>query len=210
MSNYDHLKPSTVMGIKRFADRIQAQSGDSRSEALDEASKRAGFQNYQHARRTLRDVQRTPSSATPENAATGRSDLAIETDLDAELDALFEHLKLTPDQERFKDLNNRFLELQERREKQHHDRAERYHRRDGHLSSEWNYGQPSQAMHIAYEETIDEDALQVEDEIDDAFRALRPAYEVRAPIPVADLDQLEDDLRGYASNLGVDFDGLFD
>ena len=53
MSNINELRPSTIDGIKRLADRLQTEQGISRAAALDRAAIQAGFQNYAHARVAL-------------------------------------------------------------------------------------------------------------------------------------------------------------
>lgn len=47
------LKPTSILGIKRLADRIQQDSSVKRSVALERASMAAGFDNFAHARHTL-------------------------------------------------------------------------------------------------------------------------------------------------------------
>lgn len=53
MTTIDELRPSTIDGIKRLADRLQTRSEIRRSDALDAAARRGGFQNYAHARRAI-------------------------------------------------------------------------------------------------------------------------------------------------------------
>ncbi len=52
MSN-EALRPSTLVGIKRLAKSLKTQRGIQHSQALNEAAKAAGFQNFSHARRAL-------------------------------------------------------------------------------------------------------------------------------------------------------------
>lgn len=52
MSN-DQIRPSSIEGIKQLAKRLKKSRGISHAVALNEASKAAGFENYQHARRSL-------------------------------------------------------------------------------------------------------------------------------------------------------------
>lgn len=71
MPNVDELRPSTIDGIKRLADRLQAENRLSRSDALNAAARRGGFENYAHARnaiegndaRTLRSAEHSRSIA---------------------------------------------------------------------------------------------------------------------------------------------------
>lgn len=51
------LRPSSIEGIKRLADRIKQDENIQRSEALERASRSAGYSNYAHARRSLADAQ---------------------------------------------------------------------------------------------------------------------------------------------------------
>jgi hypothetical protein len=53
MSNPEQLRPSTVEGLKRLADRLQSAASMKRSHALDQAARQAGFQNFTHARRSI-------------------------------------------------------------------------------------------------------------------------------------------------------------
>ena len=46
-------KPSSLDGIKRLAKSIKAASGVTHAVALNEAARRAGFENYAHARKAL-------------------------------------------------------------------------------------------------------------------------------------------------------------
>ncbi|CCW15924.1 hypothetical protein EBBID32_2550 [Sphingobium indicum BiD32] len=47
------IRPSTIIGIKRLANQAKKASGITHGEALDLASKKAGFENFAHARRVL-------------------------------------------------------------------------------------------------------------------------------------------------------------
>ena len=49
------LRPSSIEGIKRLADRMQRDEAIQRAEALERASRSAGYSNYAHARRSLAD-----------------------------------------------------------------------------------------------------------------------------------------------------------
>ena len=49
------LRPSSIEGIKRLAVRIQRDEAIQRAEALERASRSAGYSNYAHARRSLAD-----------------------------------------------------------------------------------------------------------------------------------------------------------
>lgn len=55
MSTIDKLRPETVIGIKRLADRLQGQSDITRAEALDAAARRGGFHNFANARRAIEE-----------------------------------------------------------------------------------------------------------------------------------------------------------
>lgn len=48
------IRPSSLDGIKRLAKSIKAEKGTQHTQALDEASRAAGFQNFRHASNTLR------------------------------------------------------------------------------------------------------------------------------------------------------------
>lgn len=60
------LRPSSIEGIKRLADRIQEDENIQRSDALERASRSAGYSNYAHARRSLADAQ-APERKRPAN-----------------------------------------------------------------------------------------------------------------------------------------------
>ena len=49
------FRPSSIEGIKRLADRIERDEAIKRAEALERASRSAGYSNYAHARRSLAD-----------------------------------------------------------------------------------------------------------------------------------------------------------
>lgn len=49
------LRPTSIQGIKRLADRIQQDTSVQRAEALERASRSGGFSNYAHACRALAD-----------------------------------------------------------------------------------------------------------------------------------------------------------
>lgn len=51
--NIASIRPSTVDGIKQLAKKIKRERNTSHNEALDLASRQAGFENYVHARRRL-------------------------------------------------------------------------------------------------------------------------------------------------------------
>ncbi|WP_245471120.1 DUF5623 domain-containing protein [Bradyrhizobium genosp. SA-3] len=59
MSN-DHIRPSSIEGIKQLAKRFKKSDGIQHAVALDKASKAAGFENYKHARRKLGDGLAAP------------------------------------------------------------------------------------------------------------------------------------------------------
>ena len=63
MSNPEQLRPSTVEGLKRLADRLQSTSRMTRSHALDEAARQVGFQNFTHARKSIGEGR--PSGTAP-------------------------------------------------------------------------------------------------------------------------------------------------
>lgn len=54
MSN-DHIRPSSIEGVKQFAKRFKKSDGIQHALALDGTSKAAGFENYKHALRQLGD-----------------------------------------------------------------------------------------------------------------------------------------------------------
>ena len=53
MSNPGQLRPVTIDGLKRLADRLQTTANMKRAQALDQAARQAGFQNFTHARRSI-------------------------------------------------------------------------------------------------------------------------------------------------------------
>lgn len=53
MTKTENLRPETIEGIKRLASRIQQHDDLARNKALDAASRRAGFNDYAHARRAI-------------------------------------------------------------------------------------------------------------------------------------------------------------
>lgn len=61
MSNRD-IRPTTVIGIKRLAKTLKRSQSVTHSTALDEASRRAGFENFRHAQQGME--QSVPSEAT--------------------------------------------------------------------------------------------------------------------------------------------------
>ncbi|MDH4874416.1 hypothetical protein [Pseudomonas sp. BN515] len=65
MLPYDQIHPTTLVGIKRLAKTIKKAKGILHAQALDEAAKQAGYQNFRHAQRAL------SSSAEP-GATNGR------------------------------------------------------------------------------------------------------------------------------------------
>jgi hypothetical protein len=82
----DHIRPSSIQGIKQFAKRLKKADGIQHATALDKASKAAGFENYKHALRRLDDT--APTRPTHElyisvpwrdraNNATGREILKM-------------------------------------------------------------------------------------------------------------------------------------
>jgi hypothetical protein len=44
------IKPKTVAGIKQLAKKISKTRGITHTQALDEAARQAGFENFKHAR----------------------------------------------------------------------------------------------------------------------------------------------------------------
>lgn len=58
------LRPSSIEGIKRLADRIEREESIKRAEALERASRSAGFSNYAHARRSLAESPRPRRGGT--------------------------------------------------------------------------------------------------------------------------------------------------
>ncbi len=60
MSN-EAIRPSTMDGIKRLAQSFRVSKGIQHSQALNEAAKAAGFQNFQHARKAI------PGAIKPES-----------------------------------------------------------------------------------------------------------------------------------------------
>lgn len=55
------IKPKTVSGIKQLAKRIADEQGIRHTEALEVASRQAGFENFKHAKRKLEaDAVRGP------------------------------------------------------------------------------------------------------------------------------------------------------
>ena len=59
MSN-DHIRPSSIEGIKQLAKRLKKADGVKHGVALDMASKAAGFENFKHALRSLAANARPP------------------------------------------------------------------------------------------------------------------------------------------------------
>lgn len=59
MSN-DHIRPSSIEGIKQLAKRLKRADGLQHAAALDKASRSAGFENYKHALRRLDDTVGPP------------------------------------------------------------------------------------------------------------------------------------------------------
>jgi len=53
MSDPGQLRPVTIDGLKRLADRLQTNANMKRAQALDQAARQAGFQNFTHARRSI-------------------------------------------------------------------------------------------------------------------------------------------------------------
>lgn len=47
------LRPSSIEGIKRLADRIKRDQAIKHADALERASQAAGYSNYPHARHAL-------------------------------------------------------------------------------------------------------------------------------------------------------------
>jgi len=49
----DHIRPSSIEGIKQFAKRLKKSDGIPHAVALEQAAKAAGYGSYKHARRSL-------------------------------------------------------------------------------------------------------------------------------------------------------------
>jgi hypothetical protein len=62
----DHIRPSSIEGVKQLAKRLKRADGVQHAAALDKASKVAGFENYKHALRRLGDIARPPLRPTHE------------------------------------------------------------------------------------------------------------------------------------------------
>jgi len=75
MTDIDNLRPASIDGIKRLADRLQARHGIPRNRALDGAAQRGGFNNYVHATRAITDDDRRVLST-----ARQRRDMARQRD----------------------------------------------------------------------------------------------------------------------------------
>jgi hypothetical protein len=58
MTDIDNLRPESIEGIKRLADRFQRRFDLPRNEALDVAAQRGGFNNFTHASRAIADGDR--------------------------------------------------------------------------------------------------------------------------------------------------------
>lgn len=54
MMKLEDVKPSTMEGLKRLANKLKKQDGVQHAAALDKAAKQAGFQNFSHANKMLR------------------------------------------------------------------------------------------------------------------------------------------------------------
>lgn len=112
------LRPSSIQGIKRLADRIQQDASVLRADALERASHSAGFSNYAHACRALADrlAPEHPRHALHITAywhdlpsgETGRETLVIT--LDRRLDELIDRRQFA---------NNRHLLSFRRKESDH-------------------------------------------------------------------------------------------
>lgn len=61
MSN-DHIRPSTIEGIKQFAKRLKKSDGIQHAVALDQAAQAAGYGNYTHALRAIGGGNPAPQS----------------------------------------------------------------------------------------------------------------------------------------------------
>lgn len=59
-----NIRPSTVDGIKQLAKKLKRENSISHTEALDLASRQAGFENFVHAKRRLGANQSQPRLAT--------------------------------------------------------------------------------------------------------------------------------------------------
>lgn len=61
MSN-DHIRPSSVEGIKQLAKRLKKSDGIQHAVALDQAAKAVGYGNYKHALRAIGEGNPVPQS----------------------------------------------------------------------------------------------------------------------------------------------------
>lgn len=62
MSNLD-VRPSTMEGIKRLAKSIKREKNLTHAKALDQAAQAAGFEDFQHAHKTLIHAGSAPRRA---------------------------------------------------------------------------------------------------------------------------------------------------
>jgi hypothetical protein len=60
MNMLEHVRPTTLSGIKLLAKSLNRAEGLQHTRALDQASRQAGFQNWPHARKNLKDGQAEP------------------------------------------------------------------------------------------------------------------------------------------------------
>lgn len=72
MSKPEQLRPITVEGLKRLADRLQTTSNMKRAQALDQAARQAGFQNFTHARRSIGEGPAGAAPVPPRRPAPSR------------------------------------------------------------------------------------------------------------------------------------------
>ena len=82
MSNTEELRPSTIEGIKRLADRLHGHG--TRATALIDAARQAGYQNYAHARQQIERAERraTAAAAQRQTAAASRRAYQLSTRTD--------------------------------------------------------------------------------------------------------------------------------
>jgi hypothetical protein len=61
----ENIRPSTLEGIKRHAHAVKAEHGMRHMQALDAVAQAAGYQNFRHARRVLRERSPAPEARHP-------------------------------------------------------------------------------------------------------------------------------------------------
>lgn len=73
MTDIDNLRPESIEGIKRLADRLQRRFDLQRNEALNAAARRGGFNNFTHASRAIADGDRRVLASARHRRDIGRS-----------------------------------------------------------------------------------------------------------------------------------------